>query len=203
MPFAMIVAIVDAGRPVDLARTEEDSVDARNHRPSHLPGWMLITTIFAVYPALAWPQLEKVAKILLMIFVTLMLMQSKERIDQLVWVIALSLGFYGVKGGIFTIANGGVFHVQRAGRELHRRGQRDGACAGHDDSAAALSAADHDEACGSAHWLIAAMVLSALAAVGSQSRGALLGIVAMGTFLWLKSRNKFVYGAAGGRRGRI
>jgi probable O-glycosylation ligase (exosortase A-associated) len=35
------------------------------------------------------------------------------------------------------------------------------------------------------------MVLSAIAAVGSQSRGALLGIVAMGTFLWLKSRSKF------------
>jgi putative inorganic carbon (hco3(-)) transporter len=36
------------------------------------------------------------------------------------------------------------------------------------------------------------MILCALAAVGSQSRGALLGIVSMGTFLWLKSRNKIV-----------
>jgi probable O-glycosylation ligase (exosortase A-associated) len=38
--------------------------------------------------------------------------------------------------------------------------------------------------------LHAAMVLSAIATVGSQSRGALVGLVAMGTFLWLKSRNK-------------
>jgi len=38
--------------------------------------------------------------------------------------------------------------------------------------------------------LNAAMVLSAIATVGSQSRGALLGLVAMGAFLWLKTRNK-------------
>jgi probable O-glycosylation ligase (exosortase A-associated) len=38
--------------------------------------------------------------------------------------------------------------------------------------------------------LAAAMVLCAIAAVGSQSRGALLGLAAMGAFLWLKSRNR-------------
>ena len=56
--------------------------------------------------------MEKVAKIQLMIFVTLMLMQSKERINLLVWVMTLSLAFYGVKGGIFTILHGGVYHVR-------------------------------------------------------------------------------------------
>ena len=35
------------------------------------------------------------------------------------------------------------------------------------------------------------MVLCAVATVGSQSRGALVGLVAMSGFLWLKSRNKF------------
>jgi probable O-glycosylation ligase (exosortase A-associated) len=40
------------------------------------------------------------------------------------------------------------------------------------------------------HALTAIMLLTALAAVGSQSRGAFVGIVAMGTFFWLKSRTK-------------
>jgi probable O-glycosylation ligase (exosortase A-associated) len=35
-----------------------------------------------------------------------------------------------------------------------------------------------------------AMILTGIAAIGSQSRGALVGMVAMGVFLWLKSRNK-------------
>ena len=56
-----------------------------------------------------------------MIYVTLMLMQSKERINQLVLVMALSIAFYGVKGGIFTIVHGGVYHVRGPAGQLHRR----------------------------------------------------------------------------------
>jgi probable O-glycosylation ligase (exosortase A-associated) len=42
--------------------------------------------------------------------------------------------------------------------------------------------------------LASAMVLSGVAAIGSQSRGGMLAMVAMGLFLWLKSRHKFVTG---------
>ena len=72
----------------------------------------MITTIFSVYPILAWPQLEKVLKIQLMVYVTMMVMHNKERLNLLVWVLALSLAFYGVKGGIFTILHGGIYHVK-------------------------------------------------------------------------------------------
>ena len=68
---------------------------------------MFVTTLNAVYTDMAWEHFTKVIKIQLMIFVTLILMQSKERINQLVWVMALSIAFYGVKGGIFTITTGG------------------------------------------------------------------------------------------------
>ncbi len=112
MPFAEIVALATL---VGMLLTRE---------PKRIPWtresvvllvfivWMVVTTIFAYYQELAWTQLEKVAKIQLMIFVTLILMQSKERIIQLVAVMALSLGFYGVKGGIFTILTGGAYHVR-------------------------------------------------------------------------------------------
>jgi probable O-glycosylation ligase (exosortase A-associated) len=44
----------------------------------------------------------------------------------------------------------------------------------------------------------AAMLLTVLAAIGTQSRGALIGMLAMGGFLWLKSRNKVFTGAVVG-----
>ena len=69
--------------------------------------WMFITTQLAMYPHLAAVQWSKVWKIQLMTFVTIMLMQDKWRVQAMVWVIALSLGFYGFKGGIFTILTGG------------------------------------------------------------------------------------------------
>ena len=43
------------------------------------------------------------------------------------------------------------------------------------------------------------MVLTAIAAIGTQSRGALLGMAAMGVMLWLKSKQKFLIALARGR----
>jgi len=152
--------------------------------------WMVVTTIFSVYPILAWPQLEKVLKIQLMVFVTMMLIQNKDRLNLLVWVMALSLAFYGVKGGIFTIVHGGVYHV---------RGPAKTFIGGDNEMGLALIMTipllRYLQSIATRAWLryamTAAMVLSALAAIGSQSRGAMLGMAAMGMFFWIKSRGKF------------
>ena len=190
MPFAMIVALVTL---VGLLMSRE---------PKKVPWtretillliflvWVLLTTMYAIYPELAWPHLNQFWKILLMVYVTMILMQSKERIDQLVWVIALSIGFYGVKGGIFTIVHGGVFHV---------RGPEGSFIGGDNEMGLALIMTipllRYLQLSSGSFWLRGVltimMVLCAVATVGSQSRGALVGLVAMSGFLWLKSRNKF------------
>ncbi len=196
MPFAMIVALVTL---VSLLMSRE---------PKKIPwaresivlliflAWILLTTMQAMYPWLAWPHFNQIWKIQLMVFVTMILMQSKERINQLVWVIAMSIGFYGVKGGIFTIVNGGVYHV---------RGPEGSFIGGDNEMGLALIMTipllRYLQLTTRSMWLRAflavAMVLCAAATVGSQSRGALVGLVAMGTFLWLKSRNKVFTAALG------
>ena len=65
--------------------------------------WMSFTTLFAIYPDLAFAKWVLVMKIMLMSFVTLLVMAKRERLNQLIWVIVLSLGFYGGKGGVFTL----------------------------------------------------------------------------------------------------
>jgi probable O-glycosylation ligase (exosortase A-associated) len=151
--------------------------------------WMLITTSFALYPSLAWGQLEKVAKIQLMVFVTMMVVQSKERVVKLVWIMALSLGFYGVKGGVFTVLHGGVYRVQ---------GPMNTFIGGNNEIALALIMTipllRFLQLQVTKRWLhlglAIGMLLTGIAIIGSQSRGALIGISAMAAFLWLKSRNK-------------
>jgi probable O-glycosylation ligase (exosortase A-associated) len=189
MQFAMIIAVVTL---VSLLMSKE---------PKKIPWtresilllifiiWMVITTIFSVYPALAWPYLVQILKIQLMVFVTMMMMQSKQRIKMLVIVIALSIGFFGVKGGIFTIVHGGVYHV---------RGPEGSFIGGDNEMGLALCMTvpllRYMQLTVRSQWLrsltVVAMVLCVVAAAGSQSRGALLGLIGMGTFLWLKSRNK-------------
>lgn len=191
MPFAYIVALTTL---VAMLFSKEEKRIPREREPVVLAlfvGWMLITTLFAVYPALAWEQFEKVIKIQVMIFVAMMLITTPERLKMLVWTIALSLAFYGVKGGIFTILHGGVYRVQ---------GPPGTFIGGNNEIGLALAMTVpllYFLARGmSRRWLrsplYAMMVLTALAAIGTQSRGALLGMGAMGLMFWLKSRQKIV-----------
>lgn len=152
--------------------------------------WMGITTTQAFFFDLAWEQYDKVVKIQILTLMTIMLLTSKERVHLFVWVIALSLGFYGIKGGIFTILNGGSFRVQ---------GPMGTFIGGNNEMALALVMTipliRYLHLQERRKWLqmglAGAMLLTAIAAIGSQSRGALVGMTIMGTMFWLKSRNKF------------
>ncbi len=153
--------------------------------------WMLITTYFAFFPDLAWQGWLKAFKIQLMTFVTIMVITNRQRLHGVYWMIALSLGFYGIKGGIFTILHGGIYRVQ---------GPEGSFIGGNNEMALALvmtiPVIRYLHLQEKRQWLkmglAGAMLLTAIAAIGSQSRGALLGMVAMGLLLWLKSRNKLM-----------
>lgn len=157
--------------------------------------WMNVTTPFAFNQEEAWFQWDKVMKIMLMTFVTISVMQTRTRINLLVWVIALSLAFFGVKGGIFTILTGGQHMV------LGPPGSFIGT---NTELALALIMALpllrylQQQLSPDNKWgrraLTAAMILIGFAIVGSYSRGALVGGVAMLAFLWLKSNKKLLVG---------
>lgn len=156
--------------------------------------WMNVTTLFAMFPVSAAEQWNKVMKIMLMSLVTMMLVRSREDIQRLVWVLVISLGYYGVKGGVFTVRNGGADRVWGP----------EGTFIG-DNNAIALALIMtiplmHYLRQGCArrwtrHALDATMLLSVLAALGSYSRGALLAIAAMVLFMWCKSDRKWLSGA--------
>ena len=72
--------------------------------------WVSFTTLFAVYPDHAQWKWDRTIKILLFNgFVTLGLITTRQRLDALIWVIVLSLGFFAIKGAVFTLATGGDY----------------------------------------------------------------------------------------------
>jgi probable O-glycosylation ligase (exosortase A-associated) len=190
-PFAMIVGIVTIVAFL-FSREKKEMLWTRETIVLLLfNAWMLFTTFFAFYPDAAWVQWDKVWKIQLMVFLTALIITDRNKLHWLVWVIALSLGFYGVKGGLFTIVHGGSYRVQ---------GPSGTFIGGNNELALALVMTipliRYLHLQETRRWLrtglAGAMVLTGVAAIGSQSRGALLAILAMGLFLWLKSRHKFV-----------
>jgi len=155
--------------------------------------WICVTTVFAFHPDESVDMLSKVLKIQLMVLVTIALLHTRKQIDTLVWVLVFSLGFYGVKGGLFTIAGGGSERVW---------GPPGTFIEGNNEVALALVmviplmhylqvVTTHKWV---RHGMTAAMLLTAAAALGSQSRGALLAIAAMALLLWWRTRQKFAMG---------
>jgi putative inorganic carbon (HCO3(-)) transporter len=151
--------------------------------------WINVTTLFSLHPNLVSTQWIKVMKIMLMVIVPLMLLKTKDHVQLLIWVLVVSLGFYGVKGGIFTISSGGNFRVW---------GPPTTFIDGNNEIALALIMViplmHYLQAISIKKWVrhcfSISMLLCAFAALGSYSRGALLAIAAMGFFLWLKSSKK-------------
>lgn len=146
--------------------------------------WIGVAFQFSFYPEQSVAMLSRVLKINLMIFVVLMLLYTRRHIILLIWVLVGSLGYYGVKGGAFTIATGGNYRVW---------GPADSFIAGNNEVALALimsiplmyflrSLYAHRWI---RHAFLLAMMLTAAAAIGSQSRGALLAIVAMSGLFWM------------------
>jgi probable O-glycosylation ligase (exosortase A-associated) len=64
-----------------------------------------------MYPEPAWEKFIEFSKILLMAFLVIPLFQDRRKIRILLVVVGASLGFYGLKGGLFVILTGGQWMV--------------------------------------------------------------------------------------------
>lgn len=163
--------------------------------------WMGLTSATSMVPDPTWDKYFDVLKVLGMTVVVAMLIRTREEIVGLVVTMTLSIGYFGIKGGIFTIMTGGSFRVWGPPSSLVE---------GNNELAVALiitiplmyflatnAAVVRDfklfakvPARAIRVFFLLALFLCAAAALGSQSRGALLAISAMGAVLWWRSRAK-------------
>lgn len=156
--------------------------------------WMSLTTAFAFFPDVAIEQYIKVIKIQLLIFITIMLITDMEKLKHLLWVIVLSIGYYSVKGGIFTILTGGEHRVWGPSASFIE-----------ENNSLAIAVLmtipimiflwQCTNKIWIKHGLLFAILTSAFTVFGSQSRGAFLAVAVFAVFYWSKSKNKIITGA--------
>jgi len=151
--------------------------------------WMSFTCLFAINRMdLVLERWVFVLKIHLMMLITLMLIRDRKPIEWLVWVVTFSVGFYGIKGGIWTLLGGGG-----GGRVWGPPGSMIW-----DNNGLALALVVlvpfmyylYQVSTGRfvRLALMGSSVLTCFAILGSQSRGAFLALIAMAGFLALKSK---------------
>lgn len=158
--------------------------------------WMCVTTVFALVPSDARKEWEWVMKVLFITYLTLPLMHTRQRIQALVWVIVISIGFYGIKGGIFVLLTGGKYMVYGPPGTFVGANNAIGFAL-----VMVLPLMRYLQLCATVPWVRLAwfgpIALSVLAIFSTYSRGAFLAFLAMAVFLWLKSPHRLLIGAVG------
>lgn len=191
LPFAATIAALTLVSILWNRRQVKLPIDALVLLLVAFVAWTCITTALAIFPAESMEDLEKVLKIQLMTLVCLAVLRGRRLIEIFVWVNVLSVGFYGFKGGLFTILTGGGYRVW---------GPTAGMIQGNNEIGLALVMTiplmNYLRVVAVQRWLsrawVLGMVLSAAAVLGTQSRGAFVAIIAMAFVLWLRSSRKLL-----------
>jgi putative inorganic carbon (HCO3(-)) transporter len=156
--------------------------------------WMTLSWLFGLNIEGDYEQWKKVMKVDFMLLVALALLHSKQHILALVSVCAASLALLGAKGGVFTLATGGGGRVY---------GPPGSFISDNNEFALALVMTIpllrflqlQIQKPLAKRLLLVTMVLCAVSALGSQSRGAMLAISAMAVMMWWRGKgNKFQVG---------
>lgn len=153
-------------------------------------GWVSITTTMAIYPEAAMEQWINFLKVISMVVLMIFMASDKNKVNALIATIVLSLGYFGLKGGVFTIVNAGAFRVWGPPESFIA-----------DNNALSLALVMvlplmwylHTQAEKKLfrHSSLLLMILTAFAILGTQSRGGFLALIAMTGFLVMKSKAKF------------
>jgi putative inorganic carbon (hco3(-)) transporter len=158
--------------------------------------WSTLNTTFAPFQDNAWFHWEQTVRSWALVFLVLCVVNTKVRIHAFIWIIVISLGFYAVKGALFTINSGGGFAVFGPPMTMIS-----------DNNALALAIVMtlpllnylrmHTKARALQLGLGAAIFLEIVTALGSQSRGAAVALAVVLGMLWTTTRRKLLYGFAG------
>jgi putative inorganic carbon (HCO3(-)) transporter len=158
-------------------------------------GWMTLTTLTAPVPVVAWDYWDRVLRILLPVFLCFVLLTTRARIHGMIWVLALSLGYYGVKGGGYIMIGGGGVILGPPGSMIY------------DNNSVALAVVmelplvyylwKHTRLAWLRVGLAAAIPLQIIMVFGSHSRGAVVALAVMMGVFWLRSEHKILYALLG------
>jgi len=151
--------------------------------------WVTITSLFGLgLSDDIWTEWTRDNKMLFMCLVGYALTTTRERVNQLIWVVLLTIGFWGVKGAILG-SLGGFHMIQGPNRGMNAPNNEFGV-----SLIMVLPLVFYQwQLATNRHIRRGLMVMGfllGLAVILTYSRGALLGVSAMAAVLWLRSNAK-------------
>jgi putative inorganic carbon (HCO3(-)) transporter len=158
--------------------------------------WMTLNSFFAYDTAWSWPYWDRTWRIFALGFLIAAMATNRVRIEAVIWVAAISLMYYGVKGGIFTVVTGGANKVLGP----------DSTIIGDNNQLAlallmTLPLIEYLRSSVNSKLLsfilLGCIIATTMAVLGSYSRGAYIAMAAIALFFLLHTRRRFLYIAIG------
>ena len=156
--------------------------------------WCMLTTFFALSPYITAARADLSFKSMIFALVVAATTNNRVRLQALIWIFVLSYGFFGVKGGAFTILTAGSGNVIGPARTTIE-----------DRNALALvmlmtiPLSYYLLRTSTSRMLrlllLGIMVLNAFAIMGTYSRGGVVGLLVLGLYFWLASSHKLTLAA--------
>jgi putative inorganic carbon (HCO3(-)) transporter len=198
MPWAMLTFLVTVFGCVVAREPKRLSLNAVTVLLAVFGVCVTVTSIIGITPPdQRWQMWERTIKVLAGLMLTGAMLTERRRVDALVWIMVISLGYFGVKGGLFTLVTGGRFMV--LGPELTMIADRNHLAVGLLIALPLMNYLRLQAKHRVVGWGLAfAIAMTVFAAIGTQSRGALVALAATVGVFWLRSRGKIVSGAAMG-----
>lgn len=180
-----------------------------SRQPKQLPGqrefkllialWLffVVSTLFAFQSERAWDVMLYISKIFLMVVMTILIINDKEKLRHICFAIALALGFYGFKLGLFVLMTGAHSAVEGPDQSFLSANNTIG-------MAMAMNVpllfylSSMEQRVWLRYLMRAMMVLSYPATIGTFSRGAWVALAAGTALIVIKTKHKVPIVAAAG-----
>ena len=158
--------------------------------------WIFVAHFNSLEPNQSWAYTDRAWRVYLFILLILILINTKTRIHAMLWILAISMIYYSLKGGIFTILTGGQARVWGPPTTVIG-----------DNNHLAIATACiipilnylrmHSRNTYVRFGLVASIVLSVVSVVGSLSRGGFIALMVCAVIFWWRSQYKALVAAAG------
>ncbi len=153
-----------------------------------------LTTLVAIAePDELWAYWTRVFKVMLGLMLTASLLTDRRRLHALIWIMVVSVGFFGVSGGIFTVLTGGSYRIW--GPPNTMIGDNNHVATGFLVTLPLMNYLRiHSRHMLVRRGMLVAMGLVLLAVLGTHSRGGLVALAALTVMLWWRSKGKIISG---------
>lgn len=153
--------------------------------------WMIVTTFTGLDVEYSQEYLIRNLKTMAMAFAVMGLINNRARIHALVWTLVIALGFFGVKGGLFTAITAGNYRFWGPPKSMI-----------YDNNHLAVALLmlvplifylrGHSASKLVRRGLAGVIFVTLIAIIGTYSRGAMVALAGTLGAFWFRSRHKFV-----------